>query len=148
MDTKTSASIPTTPVLPETVPKRPCAYLAGPMALHVEYNFPLFHEAAHYLRTVLHWDVISPAEMDMALGFDATSGVFTHTDWCAAMRRDIAVLLEPHVDRIVFLPRWQTSRGANIERTVGEAIGLKMWYYLPGIIPAVTMVAPEEMVNS
>ena len=124
--------------------QRPCAYLAGPMRRHVSFNFPLFKTATLHLRQHLGWDVISPAEMDIDLGFDPGLGVFTGDQWEAAMRRDIEVLLKPQVDRIVFLPDWEDSRGANVERTVGEAIGLEMWYYLPAPSPEVTMIPPDN----
>jgi hypothetical protein len=122
------------PILLETVaPGRPCAYLAGPMRGYEDFNFPAFHEAAKHLREVVGWDVISPAEMDLAVGLVPTAdGVLSLADWYTAMRRDIAALLEPRVDRIVFLPGWRDSRGANVERIVGEAIGLEMWFYIPG----------------
>jgi hypothetical protein len=135
------------PILLETVaPGRPCAYLAGPMRGYEDLNFPAFHEAAKHLRDVVGWDVVNPAEMDLALGFDPTVESFTFTldDWFSAMRRDIAVLLEPRVDRIVFLPGWRDSRGANVERIVAEAIGLERWFYIPGSDrgdPTVTMFA-------
>jgi hypothetical protein len=133
------------PITLGTVPGgRPCAYLAGPMRGYKDFNFPAFHAAAKHLREVVGWDVISPAEIDLAKGFDPTAGVFTLDDWYSAMRTDIAILLEPRVDRIVFLPGWGDSRGANVERTVGEAIGLELWFYIPGAYlgdPIVTMFA-------
>jgi hypothetical protein len=123
---------------------RPCAYIAGPMRGRTAFNFPLFKTATLHLRQHLGWDVISPAEMDLDLGFDPATRLFTHTDWEKAMRRDIEVLLKPQVDRIVFLPDWEDSRGARIERTVGEAIGLEMWYYLPASTPEITMIPPDN----
>jgi hypothetical protein len=134
------------PITLGTVPAaRPCAYLAGPMRGYPQFNFPAFHEAARHLRVVIGWDVVSPAEMDLALGFDPTDDMFTFTleDWFSAMRRDIAVLLAPEIDRIVFLPGSDASRGATIERTVGEAIGLETWHFLPGLHPVVTMFSPS-----
>lgn len=128
------------PWLLETVPGRPTAYLAGPMRGIKEFNFPAFHEAALHIRLVVGWDVISPAEMDVELGFDPNTSEFGLEEWYLAMRRDITVLLEPRVDRIVFLPGWEESRGANIERTVADAIGLECWYFIPGNPNAVTML--------
>jgi len=112
--------------------RRPCAYLAGPMRSYPEFNFPAFHEAAAYIRKVLGWGVISPAEMDLELGFNPNTQRFGLNDFYLAMRRDLAAILEPKIDRIVFLPKWEASRGANVERTIGEAIGLEMWYFIPG----------------
>jgi len=110
------------------------------MRSYPEFNFPAFHEAALHIRLVVGWDVISPAEMDVELGFDPNTSEFGLSEWYSAMRRDITVLLEPRVDRIVFLPGWEQSRGANVERTVGEALGLEMWYFIPGNPNAVTML--------
>jgi len=142
-----TAYTPVYPINADTVSKRkPKAYLAGPMRGYEDFNFPAFQSAALHLREVLGWDVISPAEIDLDLGFDPTAGVFTQDDWYTAMRRDIAILLDPSVDRIVFLPHWSTSRGANIERTVGEAVGLEMWFFTPGQghgDPTVTMFSSK-----
>ena len=148
MSTTQSAYTPRRPHAPRTVPKRrPKAYIAGPMRGYEDFNFPAFHAAALHCREVLDWDVISPAEVDLELGFDPTAGVFTQDDWYVAMRRDIAILLDPTVDRILFLQGWSHSRGANIERTVGEAVGLEMWFFIPGLLqgddPTVTMFSSK-----
>ncbi len=43
------------------------------------------------------------------------------------MRVDLVALLT--CDVIVLLPGWQQSRGAQLEKTVAEAIGLSVVYY-------------------
>ena len=131
------------PWLLETVSGRPTAYLAGPMRGYKSFNFPAFHEAAKHLRSVVGWDVVSPAEMDLELGFNPNTQRFGLNDFYLAMRRDLAAILEPKIDRIVFLPKWEASRGANVERTIGEAIGLEMWYFIPGEPNVVTMLPPS-----
>ena len=145
MDTVMTMATSTYPYIPQPLwglGTVPTAYIAGPMRGYPDFNFPAFHEAAQHIRKVIGWDVISPAEMDLELGFNPNTQRFGLNDFYLAMRRDIATILEPRVDRIVFLPNWEASRGANVERTIGEAIGLEMWYFIPGDPHDVTMLPP------
>lgn len=97
-------------------------YVAGPMRGYEQYNFPAFHEAARQLREA-GYEVVSPAEMDLALGFDPNSTAeFTDADYAAAMRRDIETLLT--VDGVALLHGWRKSKGANVEHDVARALGL------------------------
>lgn len=87
-----------------------------------QYNFPAFHEAALQLREA-GYEVVSPAEMDLDLGFDPNDeGDFTEEMYHAAMRRDIETLLT--VDGVALLHGWRKSRGANVEHDVARALGL------------------------
>lgn len=97
-------------------------YVAGPMRGYDQYNFPAFHEAARQLREA-GYEVVSPAEMDIELGFDPNDGgEFTEEMYHAAMRRDIETVLS--VDGVALLHGWRTSKGANVEHDVARAVGL------------------------
>ena len=87
-----------------------------------QYNFPAFHEAARQLREA-GYEVVSPAEMDIALGFDPNDEAdFTETMYHEAMRRDIETILP--VDGVALLHGWRKSKGANVEHDVARAVGL------------------------
>lgn len=99
-------------------------YLAGPMTGYPRWNFDAFHEAAARLRAA-GYKVVSPAEIDEALGFnpDAPVAAFTKADLHAAMRRDLGTILYS-VDGVALLPGWEDSHGAGVEVTVAQAVGL------------------------
>lgn len=107
-------------------------YLAGPMTGYPEFNFPAFDEAAAELRAV-GYEVINPAEVDRALGFDPRSeDEYTDENYHAAMRRDIPLVMK--ADGVALLPGWRASRGANLEHDVARAIGnqamtVRAWVY-------------------
>lgn len=96
-------------------------YLAGPMRGIPFYNFPEF-DAGKELCRRLGIHVISPADMDRDTGFDPNQelGGF---DIHAAMRRDIAVVIDPRTDGIVRLRGWEMSQGTAVEITVNQAVG-------------------------
>lgn len=97
-------------------------YVAGPMTGIPEWNFPAFDAAAEALRAA-GYDVVSPAAIDRALGFDPTAPVddFTLADYTEALRRDVAFVFE--VDGVATLPGWGRSRGARAEVALAEALG-------------------------
>lgn len=97
------------------------AYLAGPMRGIPRYNFDAFEATTAQLRAG-GLTVISPHEIDLDLGFDPDSSPFTESDYHAAMRRDLAVILT--VDLLVTLRGWALSEGACAEVSVARAIGL------------------------
>jgi hypothetical protein len=96
------------------------AYVAGPMRGCLDFNFPSFQIAAAALRRV-GWTVLSPAERDLAEGFDPTLNTLEGFDVEAAMADDFAMILE--ADAIVLLPGWEQSKGARAERFVAEKVG-------------------------
>lgn len=100
-------------------------YLAGPMSGYPRWNFPAFEAAAAQLRA-LGYEVVSPAENDLAHGVDPNAPGFTFTekDYADAMRRDVAILLE--VDGVALLDGWNESRGASLEAQIGLALGLEV----------------------
>lgn len=98
-------------------------YLAGPMRGLPHFNFPEF-DAGQELCHRLGIHVISPADLDRAEGFDP-NGDLGDFDLHAAMRRDIAVVIDPRTDGIVRLRGWETSQGTAVEMTVNQAVGGK-----------------------
>ncbi len=99
-------------------------YIAGPMRGYPLWNFPAFDAAAEFLAR-LGIGAVYPADMDRAIGVDETqaddAGSFGLADFHAAMRRDIPAVLA--CDGILLLEGWEGSTGANIERTVNQAVG-------------------------
>ena len=93
-------------------------YISGPMTGIHALNYQAFKAAAERLRAQ-GVQVISPHEI-----IPPGAGPWS---WEAHMRVDLAALLT--ADVIVMLPGWQTSRGAQLEKTVAEAIGLKVVDY-------------------
>lgn len=93
------------------------AYISGPMTGLPEHNHPAFQAAAERLRKQ-GVQVISPHEIE-----PPGAGPWS---WEAHMRADLAALLTCNV--IVLLPGWDTSRGAQLEKTVADALGLSVVY--------------------
>jgi hypothetical protein len=86
-------------------------YLAGPMSVYVDHNFPAFNNAAKVLRE-RGFEVINPAE----LVEDPTK------PWEYYMRRDIPLLCT--CDAIALLPGWSDSRGAQLEAKIAQELGM------------------------
>lgn len=89
------------------------AYISGPMTGLPDQNYAAFQTAAEALRGQ-GIQVISPHEI-------TPPGVGPWS-WEAHMRVDLAALLT--ADVIVLLPGWETSRGARLEKTVADALGM------------------------
>lgn len=83
-----------------------------------DFNHPAFHAKAAELRATGE-DVINPAEFDAEVGPDQP--------WEVYLRRDL-VLLAEKCDKIVLLPGWEDSKGATLERYVGEKLGMTIIY--------------------
>jgi hypothetical protein len=77
-----------------------------------DWNFPTFHATAKKLRDAGH-EVFNPAETDNG---DTTK------PWEYYMRKDLAMLCA--AEAVAVLPGWQKSRGANLEVSVAESVGL------------------------
>lgn len=90
-------------------------YLAGPMTGIHEYNFPAFHAEAARLRAEGH-DVVNPAEV-------VTD---TSVSWEDCMRVDIPHLLT--CEAICFLPGFENSKGARLERRIALDLGMTVMY--------------------
>jgi len=93
-------------------------YLAGKMRGKPQYNFPAFEKAATMLRSAGYL-VVSPAEMDLALGFDPDNDrVLTPAEYEEFLQRDFEMLKE--CDGIALIDEWETSSGT--QREIREAI--------------------------
>jgi len=103
-------------------------YLAGPMRGYPEFNFPAFDEAAARLRTLGH-EIISPAEMDRAIGFDEKAGKLPDGFVEEAMRRDLEAIQS--VEAIALLPGWQRSEGVRKEIAEARRLRLPLYEYRP-----------------
>lgn len=99
-------------------------YLSGPMTGLPECNYPAFAAAAQHLRN-RGATVVSPHELPADCPGCANTGI--EHSWAEHMRVDLAALLT--CDVIVLLPGWSESKGAQLEKTVAEAVGLMVIDY-------------------
>lgn len=104
-------------------------YVAGPMRGIDNFNFPAFDAAAAYLRALGH-DVVNPADLGRAQGFDGTGSV-TEVERRDMMRRDIYELTT--CDSLALLPGWENSPGARLERKVAEETGIDVYHIVPWV---------------
>jgi hypothetical protein len=104
-------------------------YIAGPMTGYPEFNFPAFYAKAAEERAKGHV-VINPAELDD----QAEEGL--GLPWDFYLRRDLKVIAD--CNRIVLLPGWTRSKGAQLEHTIAQALGFQIVY------PPVDYSAPED----
>lgn len=117
-------------------------YIAGPMTGYEQWNFPAFFEAEKKLIELGH-EVVNPAHNDgptleEALASAGTAEAPNHT-WGYYMRRDLPSVLS--VDAICVLPGWRHSKGASLEVTVGESLGLDILCIKDGhLVPRVNIV--------
>lgn len=103
-------------------------FISGPMRGIPRYNFPAF-DAARTAFEAVGFTVVTPADLDRAVGFDAMT-LPADTDWHAeagfdvkaAMLRNIDALLD--CDGVVFLDLWNGSHGCLIERLIAERCGI------------------------
>ncbi len=90
------------------------AYIAGPMTGIPEFNYPAFNAAAAQIRSY-GVEVHNPAEND---------GGSAGKPWDFYMRLALRQLIE--CDEIVLLPGWRASKGARLEWTVANALGMRI----------------------
>lgn len=111
-------------------------YLSGPMRGYPNFNFPLFHEVAQFLRSARggSHNVFNPAEHDEETypGIEEWPGFASgDTTQCPefnlpdSLAWDFARILES--DGIAMLPGWQASSGAKAERFVAECVGVRVF---------------------
>ena len=106
-------------------------YIAGPMRKIPHYNFPAFDEAAKTLRERGH-DVVSPADLDRAIGFDGmdckpgTAWDYEQADFDLGdcFDRDIEAIRS--CEAIYLLPGWEDSKGCKMEKAVAEFLGMQV----------------------
>ncbi len=93
-------------------------YVSGAMSNIPKFNFPAFNAMAEEQRSYGH-QVINPAELDG----DADPATL---EWSDCLRRDISAMMQ--CDRIVLLPGWSESRGAQLEHYVACELGFEVVY--------------------
>ncbi|AER47635.1 hydrolase [Mycobacterium phage DS6A] len=107
-------------LLHTNIPEDPAAtgitYIAGPMTGYPDHNYPAFMAKAAELRAA-GVPVINPAEFH---------GNDLDHPWDWYLRRDLAQLVK--CARVVFLPGWRGSRGAQLEHDVAQRLGLELVY--------------------
>lgn len=125
-------------------------YLAGPMRTLPHYNFPAFDLHRDLLR-VLGWDVVSPADIDRAAGFEAMA-LHADYDWGSVpeaagtldeiMLRDIEAL--ETCDAIYMMRGWEDSSGANRELAEARKLGLREFYEDVCASPSPSVMTPTR----
>ncbi|PZD95215.1 hypothetical protein DNH61_11690 [Paenibacillus sambharensis] len=88
-------------------------YLSGPMSGIKEYNYPAFRSTARDLREN-GYKVINPAEIKPI-----------EQTWEGFMKADIKALMD--CTTVVMLPGWESSKGAQLERHIAEALGMEIF---------------------
>lgn len=106
--------------------KKSC-YIAGPMRNCKLFNFPAFDEAADKLRN-LGFEVVNPAEIDRAQGFDpAKHDLSFFPDFSKVIQRDLQAVMD--TDCTVLLPGWEKSTGAQAEMALARWAGKEIFLY-------------------
>jgi hypothetical protein len=102
-------------------------YLSGPMRGYDEFNFPAFLAAAKKLRA-LGYKVFDPAEVELKAGFDPKTGLYKdgHTASIRELLLEDLVWICQFADKVVVLPGWENSKGAQAEVKTALAIGIEV----------------------
>lgn len=107
-------------------------YVAAPMRGIKHFNFPAILRAGEELRTA-GYDVFSPAERDMAHGFDPVLMDLTGNEDLAELGFDLRDALAAdleyicrYADAVVVLPGWGSSKGALAEVAAARALNLRV----------------------
>ena len=104
-------------------------YIAGPMTGYHQYNFTAFLEAEKEIKAK-GWEVISPATMMIAQGFNpitSSTAIFTDDMLLPAIKMDINAVL--YCDAIAMLDGWSESKGAKAEFYVARWAGKQLFRY-------------------
>lgn len=128
-------------------------YIAGPMRGRKHYNFPEFDRVGGLLLNA-GFEVVSPADLDRAHGFDPWELPANH-DWStvpegfdlkAAFHRDIQAVAD--CTHICLLDGWTASVGARCEYFAAQWLGLRFVIEEGGIVmevgPGWAPVCPVE----
>lgn len=103
-------------------------YLAGPMRGYPRFNFDAFDKAKEDF-TRLGYDVVSPADLDRARGFDPDIHDESYFEMNDIIKMDIEALLS--CDMICMLKGSDKSKGAQAELAVARWAGLSVLGYVP-----------------
>lgn len=114
-------------------------YISGPMRGHPMNNFPAFFKASLRLRE-LGYDVLNPAEYDMAAGLDPHAELKNGT-LESSLARDTRHVLE--ADGIVMIDGWRNSVGARYERAIAHYTGKEVFVMLSGDLVQAVALVPE-----
>ena len=105
-------------------------YLAGPMRGIEHYNFEAFLAGASELRDA-GYEVICPAERDIANGFDPIKQGLTGNEDLSGLGFDLRTVLAwdleqvcTKADGVALLKGWHRSKGASAEVATAAALGL------------------------
>ena len=101
-------------------------YLAGPMRGFPQFNFPAFDEAARHLESLGH-DVISPADLDRAAGFNPSIDHPNDAFVRGALARDLNAITS--CEAVAVLDGWRDSLGASAEVAVARAIPIPVLHW-------------------
>ena len=93
-------------------------YIAGPMRGHPRYNFDAFLAAEEKLKAK-GWNVLSPARMDLNLGFNPDTDTPSEAFMADARWRDVKAILR-EADAIYMLKDWEKSTRARAEKALAE----------------------------
>lgn len=91
-------------------------YVAGPMTGYPDQNYPAFHDAGARL-TVAGYTVLNPVDNEAENPHPGTV-----QPWPWYMRRALRQVLA--ADAVAVLPGWDASRGANLEVSVAQQLGM------------------------
>lgn len=107
-------------------------YVAGPCSGIPEMNYPLFNAVAKRLRALGH-EVLNPAE----------NPVPPCGTWAGYMRMALVQLVQ--CECIVLLPGWAESRGALLERSVAQALGIDVAHFSdPQVLEMVPLLSAMD----
>jgi len=106
-------------------------YLAGPMRGIPRWNFDTF-DKAKAIWLSWGWQVVSPADIDRALGIDPDGPLeqIDHAFSVRAIKLDIELLAT--VDAIGLLPGWEHSMGSTVELALSQFLGLLIYDGMTG----------------
>ena len=100
---------------------KPTCYIAGPMRGYVNLNYDAF-DHAELLGGSIGYRIISPANLDRAVGIDGSSESEAMACQKEFVLRDIAAILS--CSHIAMLPGHTKSIGASAELAVARWLGL------------------------
>lgn len=122
-------------------------YIAAPMRRRKQFNFARFDEARDALLARGH-EVISPADLDRAAGFDAltmvspddpceTAEAFQEFNLTDCVKRDVDAILS--CDAVcVIAEDWSSSSGVLAELGVAQWANKPVYFFFPGMEDAVS----------